>query len=94
MKSTKKRIDEVAQKLRRVFREGCQLRCDSWRSLDTYNKESWRYLAAYVLAEPTLAPVSPGDELARRLAAKRRNRKLGVAGPKSCKLVAGKRVCE
>ncbi len=49
-----------------------------WRN--NLYREPWFRLARFMLAEPGLPT--------------RRNRKLGVAGPKSCKLVAGKRVCE
>ena len=77
-KLSKKRIDEVAAKLRVVFRAANNLTCGDWKALDTYNKNSWRTLATFVLT----------DDL------KPNKRVGGLAAPKACKVVRGKKVCE
>ena len=95
-KPTKKRIDEVAAKLYAAFGNVDWAHC--------CYKTGWRRVAKYVLTElqpsddykmpPFMGEAAYRGALARRLATKRRNPRLGVAGPKFCKLVRGKAVCK
>jgi hypothetical protein len=104
-KPTKKRIEEVAKKLLVNWLPGAQeTAAGAWSRTHNWDKHNWRQLAKYVLTElcpaddykmpPYMGEAAYRSALARKLAAKRRNRWLDVAGPKSCKLVRGKAVCK
>jgi hypothetical protein len=106
-KLSKKRIDEVAAKMREVFRKGAGLVCEKWRTTDARNRANWRNLAKFVLTDlqpvedykmpPFMGEATHQGDLARRQAHWPKSTLRPVRGTptvKSCKVVRGKTVCE
>jgi hypothetical protein len=102
---TKKRIDKVAKKLFFTFYGGQLTRSKELEAAWGYKfNPGFHRMAKFVLAElqpnddykmpPYVGEAAHQGDLARKLASKRRNPQLGVADPKSCKLVRGKTVCK
>ena len=90
-KPTKKRIEQVAARLRKVFREGAGLTCEKWRTTAAYNRANWRRVARFALTElqPTL-----GDNDKARWPKSTLKPVRAKPVAKSCKLVRGKAVCK
>ena len=90
-KPTKKRIEEVAKKLRKAYCLGDPyLLSIGWKGLTHDSRRTWRRVAEVALTElgdPTAYKTPPylGGGMPRRRPAKQ---------PKACRIDGGKRICK